>query len=59
MDYFYRYIGLIFYKIVIKLENTNDGRQKNSILSTVFPVQVMSRDRYQTISWKVHMSDSD
>ncbi|XP_030644477.1 uncharacterized protein LOC115824894 [Chanos chanos] len=56
---FYRYIGLIFYMAMIKLDHITDYWRKNSIFSILFPSQVMSRDRYRSISWNVHMSDPD
>ncbi|XP_030640078.1 piggyBac transposable element-derived protein 4-like [Chanos chanos] len=56
---FYSYIGLIFYMATIKRDHITDYWRKNSIFSIPFPSQVMSRDRYRTISWNVHMSDPD
>ncbi|XP_071337656.1 piggyBac transposable element-derived protein 4-like [Trachinotus anak] len=56
---FYKYIGLIFYMAMIKLDSITDYWRKNSIFSVPFPSQVMSRDRYRTISWNIHMSDPD
>ncbi|XP_066538106.1 piggyBac transposable element-derived protein 4-like [Hoplias malabaricus] len=56
---FYKYIGLTFYMAMIDLDQINDYWRKNSIFSIPFPPQVMSRDRYRTISWNIHMSDPD
>uniref|UniRef100_A0A3B4UJI1 M-phase phosphoprotein 8 n=1 Tax=Seriola dumerili TaxID=41447 RepID=A0A3B4UJI1_SERDU len=56
---FYSYIGLIFYMAIIKLDSTTDYWRKNNIFSVFFPSQVMTRDRYQKISWNIHMSDPD
>lgn len=56
---FYSYIGLIFYMSMVKLKNTAAFWRENSIFTVPFPLQVMSRDRYQALSWNVHMSDPD
>nr|XP_023674853.1 piggyBac transposable element-derived protein 4-like isoform X1 [Paramormyrops kingsleyae] len=56
---FYRYIGLIFYMAMMKLDHITDYWRRDSIFSVLFPSQVMSRDRYRTISWNVHMSDPE
>ncbi|XP_073342855.1 piggyBac transposable element-derived protein 4 [Pagrus major] len=56
---FYSYIGLIFYMSMVKLKNIADFWRENSIFTIPFPSQVMSRDRYQALSWNVHMSDPD
>ncbi|XP_066514256.1 piggyBac transposable element-derived protein 4-like [Hoplias malabaricus] len=44
---------------MIKLDHISDYWRKNSIFSILFPPQVMSRDRYRSISWNIHMSDPD
>uniref|UniRef100_A0A3B1IMT6 PiggyBac transposable element-derived protein 4-like n=1 Tax=Astyanax mexicanus TaxID=7994 RepID=A0A3B1IMT6_ASTMX len=56
---FYRYVGLTFYMAMIKLDQITDYWRKNSIFTIPFPTQVMSRERYRTISWNIHMSDPD
>ncbi|XP_030647596.1 piggyBac transposable element-derived protein 4-like [Chanos chanos] len=56
---FYRYIGLIFYMAMVKRDRIADYWRTNSVFSLLFPSRVMSRDRYRTISWNVHMSDPD
>lgn len=56
---FYSYIGLIFYMSMVKLKNTAAFWRENSIFTIPFPSQVMSKDRYQALSWNVHMSDPD
>lgn len=56
---FYSYIGLIFYMSMVKLKNTAAFWRENSIFTIPFPSQVMSKDRYQALSWNEHMSDPD
>ena len=57
VDEFYRYIGLVFYMCMIKLDHISDYWRRNTIFSIPFVAEVMARNRYQTISWNVHMSD--
>nr|XP_023651886.1 piggyBac transposable element-derived protein 3-like isoform X2 [Paramormyrops kingsleyae] len=59
VEEFYRYIGLVFYMAMVKLEHITDYWRQNTFFSQVLPPKVMSRDRYRTISWNVHMSDPD
>lgn len=55
----YRYIGLLFYMAMVKLSSIRDCWWQDSIFSVAFPAVIMSRDRYRTISWNVHMSHPD
>ncbi|KAI5623126.1 hypothetical protein C0J50_17380, partial [Silurus asotus] len=59
VDEFYKYIGLIFYMALLKLDHIKDYWRQNNIFSIAFPGTVMARDRYRTVSWNVHMSDPD
>ncbi|XP_059402818.1 piggyBac transposable element-derived protein 4-like [Carassius carassius] len=59
VDELYRYIGLIFYMSVVKMSSIADYWRQDSLFSVPFPATVMSRDRYRTISWNVHMSHPD
>ncbi|XP_062393121.1 piggyBac transposable element-derived protein 4-like [Sardina pilchardus] len=56
---FYKFIGLIFYMGIIKMKQITDYWRKHSIFSVAFPGEMMSRDRYRTILWNLHMSDPD
>ncbi|XP_066504148.1 piggyBac transposable element-derived protein 4-like [Hoplias malabaricus] len=56
---FYKYIGLIIYMSMVNLKHISDFWRKSNIFSIHFPSTVMSRDRYRSISWNVHMSDPD
>ncbi|XP_028279403.1 piggyBac transposable element-derived protein 4-like [Parambassis ranga] len=56
---FYKFLGLTFYFSLVKISAIVDYWKTNSIFSLPFPPKIMSRDRYRTISWNVHMSDPD
>ncbi|XP_042601397.1 piggyBac transposable element-derived protein 4-like [Cyprinus carpio] len=53
----YRYFGLIFYMGMVKLISIKDYWRQGSLFSVPFPATIMSRDRYRTISWNMHMSN--
>ncbi|XP_034164263.2 piggyBac transposable element-derived protein 4-like [Pangasianodon hypophthalmus] len=55
----YRYIGLLFYMAMVKLRSIRDYWRQDSVFSVPFPATIMSRDRYRTISWNLHMSHPD
>ncbi|KAK7122075.1 hypothetical protein R3I93_023012 [Phoxinus phoxinus] len=55
----YRYIGLVFYMAMVKMSSIADYWRQGSLFSVPFPATVMSRDRYRTISWNLHMSHPD
>ncbi|XP_048866623.1 piggyBac transposable element-derived protein 3-like [Brienomyrus brachyistius] len=59
VEEFYKYIGLVFYMAMVKLDHITDYWRQNTFFSQILPPKVMSRDRYRTISWNVHMSDPD
>ncbi|KAL0154568.1 hypothetical protein M9458_048831, partial [Cirrhinus mrigala] len=59
VDELYRYIGLIFYMATVKMSSVADYWRQDSLFSLPFPTTVMSRDRYRTISWNVHLSHPD
>lgn len=54
---FYKYIGLIFYMAVIKLDDIKDYWQQDDVFSIPFPATLMSWDRYRFITWNIKMSD--
>ncbi|KAA8585675.1 hypothetical protein FQN60_004369, partial [Etheostoma spectabile] len=57
VEEFFKFLGLTFYFALVRLTNIRDYWRKNTIFSQQFPATVMSRDRYQVISWNIHMSD--
>ncbi|XP_050955471.1 piggyBac transposable element-derived protein 4 isoform X2 [Labeo rohita] len=59
VDELYSYMGLIFYMAAVKMSSIADYWRQDSIFSVPFPAMVMSRDRYRTISWNVHLSHPD
>ncbi|CAM4735282.1 unnamed protein product [Leuciscus chuanchicus] len=56
VDELYRYIGLVFYMALVKMSSIADYWRQDSLFSVPFPSTVMSRDRYRTISWNLHIS---
>ncbi|XP_064179982.1 activating transcription factor 7-interacting protein 1 isoform X1 [Anguilla rostrata] len=59
MEEFYKYIGLIFYMALLKLNDIRDYWRQSNIFSVAFPATIMTRDRYRAICWNVHMSNVD
>ncbi|KAF3837704.1 hypothetical protein F7725_009472, partial [Dissostichus mawsoni] len=56
---FYKYMGLLLYMALLKLDNVLDYWRQDNFLSVPLPAQVMSLDRHRTISWNLHVSDPD
>ncbi|XP_047657493.1 piggyBac transposable element-derived protein 3-like [Tachysurus fulvidraco] len=59
VEEFFKYLGLTFFFALVRLTNIQDYWRTNTIFSQQFPHSVMARDRYQVISWNIHMSDPD
>ncbi|XP_067283810.1 piggyBac transposable element-derived protein 4-like [Pseudorasbora parva] len=59
VEEFFKYLGLTFFFALVRLTNIRDYWRTNTIFSQQFPHSVMARDRYQVISWNIHMSDPD
>ncbi|XP_033953453.1 piggyBac transposable element-derived protein 4-like [Pseudochaenichthys georgianus] len=57
VDDFYKYMGLLLYMALLKLDTVLDYWRQDHFLSVPLPAQVMTRDRYRTISWNLHLSD--
>uniref|UniRef100_A0A671M944 PiggyBac transposable element-derived protein domain-containing protein n=1 Tax=Sinocyclocheilus anshuiensis TaxID=1608454 RepID=A0A671M944_9TELE len=55
----YCYFGLLFYMAMLKLRSIRDYWRQDNLFSVSFPATIMSRDRYRTISWNLHMSHPD
>uniref|UniRef100_A0A672IWT9 PiggyBac transposable element-derived protein domain-containing protein n=1 Tax=Salarias fasciatus TaxID=181472 RepID=A0A672IWT9_SALFA len=56
---FHHFLGLVFYFCLVKLKHIIDYWRRDTFFSIPFPPTVMTRDRYRTISWNIHMSDPD
>jgi len=56
---FYQYMGLLLFMGLVKLYRVQDYWTQNHMCSLAFPAQVMSRERYRTITWNLHLSDPD
>ncbi|XP_050922039.1 piggyBac transposable element-derived protein 4 [Lates calcarifer] len=59
VEEFYRFVGLLLYMSIVKLDRIADYWRQNHLFSLPFPVGIMTRDRYRTISWNLHLSDPD
>ncbi|XP_051955989.1 piggyBac transposable element-derived protein 4-like isoform X1 [Xyrauchen texanus] len=55
----YCYFGLLFYMAMVKVSSIRDYWRPDSVFSVTFPATIMSRERYRTISWNLHMSHPD
>lgn len=53
----YQFIGLTLYMAILTLPKLSDYWRVNSIFRMTHPHKVMSRDRFLTITWNIHMSD--
>ncbi|XP_056108147.1 piggyBac transposable element-derived protein 4-like [Rhinichthys klamathensis goyatoka] len=56
---FYKYIGLLLYMAMVKLDSIADYWRQNHFFSLPLPVQIMPRDRYRALSWNLHLSDPE
>lgn len=54
-----KFWGLNFYCALVKVSAVQDYWRTNSVFSLTFPPSVMSRNKFLTISWNVHMSNPD
>lgn len=55
----YKFMGLILFMALIKLDDIRSYWRQSNIFSVPFPATVMTRDRFRVISWNIHMSDPD
>ncbi|XP_047225332.1 uncharacterized protein LOC124870586 [Girardinichthys multiradiatus] len=53
----YQYIGMTVYMGVLKLPKIRDFWRTDSVFSVPYPAKVMSRDRFLSITWNIHLSD--
>uniref|UniRef100_A0A8B9GL59 PiggyBac transposable element-derived protein domain-containing protein n=1 Tax=Astyanax mexicanus TaxID=7994 RepID=A0A8B9GL59_ASTMX len=56
---FYKYCGLVLYMSLVKVDSISDYWRQDHLFSLSLPARIMSRDRYRTISWNLHLSDPD
>uniref|UniRef100_A0A087X5I5 Zgc:162611 n=1 Tax=Poecilia formosa TaxID=48698 RepID=A0A087X5I5_POEFO len=59
MEDLYNFFGLLIYMSLVSLPSIQDYWKQNSILSVPIPHKVMSRDRFRTIFWNIHLSDPE
>ena len=55
----HHYLGLVIYMGLVKLDSISEYWARNTIFSVPFPATVMTRDRFRTIAWNLHMSDPE
>lgn len=56
---YYKYIGLLLYMAMVKLDSTADYWRQNNFFSFPLLVQTMKQDRYTALSWNLHLSNPE
>uniref|UniRef100_A0A671UTR0 PiggyBac transposable element-derived protein domain-containing protein n=1 Tax=Sparus aurata TaxID=8175 RepID=A0A671UTR0_SPAAU len=59
MEDLYKCFGLLAYMSLVSLPSLQDYWRQNHILSVPLPAKVMSRDRFRSILWNIHLSDPE
>lgn len=59
VEEFYHLLGLLLYTSLVKLPSIQDYWKRDSVLSVPFPVTIMTRARFQSLLWNLHLSDLD
>lgn len=54
---FYKYLGLVLFTSLVKLTSIQDYWRRNDVTSHPFPASIMTRSRFQTLTWNLHLSD--
>ncbi|KAL3991578.1 ATP-dependent RNA helicase DDX56/DBP9 [Sarotherodon galilaeus] len=55
----YNFFGLLIYMSLVSLPSLRDYWRQNHILSVPLPSKVMTRDRFRSIFWNIHLSDPE
>ena len=55
----YKFFGLLSYMSLVSLPSLQDYWKQNHILSVPLPAKVMTRDRFRSILWNIHLSDPE
>lgn len=55
----YKFFGLLIYMSLVSLPSLQDYWRQNHILSVPLPAKVMTRDRFRSICWNIHLSDPE
>ncbi|XP_030012473.1 piggyBac transposable element-derived protein 3-like [Sphaeramia orbicularis] len=55
----YKFFGLLFFTTLVQLPNLQDYWKQNHVLSVSIPSKVMTRERFRTILWNIHLSDPE
>ncbi|XP_071377159.1 piggyBac transposable element-derived protein 4-like [Centroberyx affinis] len=56
---FFAYVGLLLFMAVLKMPRTASYWRRGSVFGASFPATIMTRSRFQAISWNIHMSDPE
>uniref|UniRef100_A0A671V4K0 PiggyBac transposable element-derived protein domain-containing protein n=1 Tax=Sparus aurata TaxID=8175 RepID=A0A671V4K0_SPAAU len=59
MEDLYTFFGLLVYMSLVSLPSLQDYWRQNHILSVPLPAKMMSRDRFRSILWNIHLSDPE
>ncbi|KAI3372221.1 hypothetical protein L3Q82_022659 [Scortum barcoo] len=52
-------VDLLIYMSLVSLPSLQDYWRQNHILSVTLPAKVMTRDRFRSIFWNIHLSDPE
>ena len=55
----YQFLGLLLYTSLVSLSSIQDYWKRNHLMSVPFPQTVMTRDRFRSLMWNIHLSDPD
>lgn len=59
MEDSYKFFGLLVYMSLVSLPSLQDYWRQNHILLVPLPAKVMSRDRFRSMLWDIHLSDPE
>ncbi|KAL2076404.1 hypothetical protein ACEWY4_027997 [Coilia grayii] len=54
---FYLFLGLLQHTAIMKLPSVEDYWSRNPVLGVTFAASVMTRARFQSLLWNIHLSD--
>uniref|UniRef100_A0A3Q3ENX6 PiggyBac transposable element-derived protein domain-containing protein n=1 Tax=Kryptolebias marmoratus TaxID=37003 RepID=A0A3Q3ENX6_KRYMA len=58
-DDLYKFFGILIYMSLVSLPSFQDYWRQNHILSVPLPSKIMTRDRFRSIFWNIHLSDPE
>nr|XP_046253824.1 piggyBac transposable element-derived protein 4-like [Scatophagus argus] len=57
MEDLYKFFGVLIYMSLVSLPSLQDYWRQNHILSVPLPAKVMTRERFRSIFWNLHLSN--